>query len=240
MQFVQTVMLIVHIIGGIMAMVTGLVSMLNRKGASQHRLTGKLFFAGMTAVFVTSCYISIVKSLPFLFMVGFFSYHMACSGYRILYLKKKNTSQSPGLIDWVISSSGLLAGIGLILYSAYWFQLRGAWGLVPLAFGISCCLNSTGDIRSYFHPHKDKRYWIKTHGARMGGSFAATITAFVVVNFSLGSYTWILWILPGVLIGIWISRTIKRYPKSKIPVEGKSREMEQYNIARLLSKDNSL
>ena len=60
MQFAQSVMFMVHIIGGFMAMVTGLVSMLNRKGAKQHRLAGKLFFVGMTAVFVVYCFIAML------------------------------------------------------------------------------------------------------------------------------------------------------------------------------------
>jgi hypothetical protein len=45
----------------------------------------------------------------------------------------------------------------------------------------------------------------------MGASFAATITAFIVVNVNIGAYNWVLWVLPGVLTGIWISRAIRSF-----------------------------
>ncbi|HYH15428.1 MAG TPA: hypothetical protein VD794_09410 [Flavisolibacter sp.] len=211
MATVLTSALIVHIVSGFLALITGFLSMLNRKGGKRHRLTGKLFFAGMTGVFITSTAISIAKNIPFLLMVGFFSYYLACSGYRSLYLKKLHLKQKPKGLDWLISGSGVVFGLGLMVFSLSWFTSRGAWGTVPLTFGIFCLLNGLMDIRSFFVPPKDKQHWLITHGSRMGGSFAATVTAFIVVNFSIGSFTWVLWVLPGVLVGIWIRRAIKPY-----------------------------
>jgi hypothetical protein len=111
----------------------------------------------------------------------------------------------------VIHCIGLLAGIGLIVFSAFWFKDRGLWGIVPFAFGLLTCLNSIVDLRVLIDRPGNRLFWITRHGARMGGSFAATITAFIVVNFSFGAYTWLLWIFPGLIIGIWISRTIKNF-----------------------------
>lgn len=210
--FVTTlILLIVHIISGFLALITGFLSMINRKGGNRHRLTGKLFFAGMTGVFVTSTAISLIKNNPFLLMVGFFSYYLACSGYRALYLKKLHLKQKPRWIDWLISGSGVVFGIGLMVFSIDWFITRGAWGTVPLLFGGFCLLNAVTDIRRFFVAPTDKQHWLVTHGSRMGGSFAATVTAFIVVNFSIGNFTWVLWVLPGVLIGIWIGRVIRPY-----------------------------
>jgi len=191
--------------------------MLNRKGGKTHRRTGKIFFAAMTGVFLTAVFIAIVKDLAFLFMVGFFSYYLACSGYRILYLKKLHLKQKPSWLDWTISGIGALAGIGLIIFSISWFLHRGAWGLVPLAFGSFCLLGSLQDIGSFFYPPKNKLHRITTHGARMGGSFAATVTAFIVTNVHIGTFDWVLWILPGVLVGIWISFAVRRYVSPKKP-----------------------
>lgn len=210
-----TVMLIVHIICGFMALITGFISMLNRKGGQQHRLTGQLFFAGMTGVFISATFIAVAKSLAFLFMVGFFSYYLACSGYRILYLKKLHLGQRAKVLDWAISSVGVLAGLGLILFSATWFRERGAWGAVPFTFGTFCLINGIMDIKNFFIPPTNKQYWLFTHGLRMGGAFGSTLTAFTVVNVSIGNLTWLLWILPGSLVGLWISRILKSYrPKS--------------------------
>jgi len=205
------IVLIIHIVSGFAALITGFLSMLNKKGGTRHRLTGKIFFGGMTGVFISATIISIAKSLPFLFMVGFFSYYLACSGYRILFLKKLHMKQKPKALDWTISLTGIIAGVALILFSIGWFSNRGAWGFVPLTFGSFCVINGLQDISSFFYPPKNKQHWIITHGGRMGGSFAATLTAFIVVNVSIGAYTWILWILPGALTAIWISRVIKGY-----------------------------
>ena len=216
-------MLFIHIASGFLAFITGFLSMSNRKGSSPHRLTGKLFFAGMSGVFVTSTLISAAKNIPFLFMVGFFSYYLACAGYRSLYLKKLHLGQRPAVIDWVISLTGLLAGLGMVLFSVSWFDSRGAMGIVPLLFGIFCMVNSILDIRNYRKPPRSKNHWIITHGSRMGGSFAAAVTAFVVVNFSLGSYTWVLWVLPGVAVGFWIRKTITDFltrPSAPRPHQG--------------------
>jgi uncharacterized membrane protein len=204
--------LILHIIAGFIALVTGFISMLTAKGGKRHRFSGKIFFGAMTGVFITATFISIGKNLVFLFMVGFFSYYLACAGYRRIHLKKLHLKQKPLFIDWVVSLTGIIAGLALVIFSITWFQDKGAWGIVPLSFGSFCLLSGIQDLSSFFYPPKDKQNWIVSHGVRMGASFAATFTAFVVVNVNIGrAYNWILWVLPGVLIGIWISRVIKSF-----------------------------
>ncbi|MEI6947400.1 hypothetical protein V9K67_09430 [Paraflavisolibacter sp. H34] len=215
MATLTSTLLLLHIVSGFLALVTGFLSMGNRKGGRRHRLTGKLFFAGMTGVFLTATALSLVKQIPFLFMVGFFSYFLACSGYRALYRKQAHLGQKAKGLDWLISGSGVLFGLGLLLFSLGWFQQRGAWGLVPFTFGSVCLAHGLMDIWGYFVRPGDKQHWLLTHGARMGGSFAAALTAFIVVNFSLGSFTWVLWILPGLLVGVWIGRLLKPYKRKK-------------------------
>ena len=207
------IILILHIISGFTALTCGLFSMLNRKGAKKHRLTGKLFFYGMTGVFITATFLAIAKNIPFLFMVGFFSYYLTCSGYRALYLKKLHLQQQPAPLDWTISITGMVSGLALVTFSYFWFTQRGMWGAVPLSFGAFCFISGWKDIRRFYKRPADKQYWFFTHGGRMGGAFAATVTAFIVVNVQIGSMSWLLWILPGVLIGFWISFILSRYRK---------------------------
>lgn len=207
------IMLIIHIISGTLALSCGLLSMLNKKGSKRHRATGKLFFGSMTGVFITATSISLVKNIPFLFMVGFFSYYLACSGYRALFLKKLYLQQQPAPLDWIINITGMISGMGLILFSYSWFLQRGIWGLVPLLFGLFCLFNGISDMRSFYKRPDNKQYWLFRHGGRMGGTFAATLTAFIVVNINIGSANWLSWILPGILVGTWISRILSRYRK---------------------------
>lgn len=216
MKTFLTIFLIIHIACGMTALVLGFMSMRNSKGGKRHRLTGKIFFFAMTGVFVTATIIALIKGLAFLFMVGFFSYYLACSGYRSLYLKKLHLAQRPKLLDWLISTIGVLAGIGLIVFSYGWFINRGGWGMVPLAFGTFCLVTGVQDIRKYYTGPAYKTQWIVSHGTKMGGSFAASLTAFIVTNVQLPQFGWVLWILPSVLVGIWIGRLVKPYsPRGK-------------------------
>lgn len=206
--FLQT-LLIIHVASGFAALSTGFMSMLNQKGGKIHQLTGKIFFSGMSGVFMTAVILSGLKSNPFLFMVGFFSYYLTCSGYRALYLK--NHSNQPLWIDWLINGTGLVFSVGLIVFSLSWFQSRGIWGFVPLTLGMFCLIIAVKDTFSFYQPQQQPYTLSRliSHGSRMGGAFAATVTAFIVVNFTFGNATWLLWILPGVLIGIWIRKTIQ-------------------------------
>jgi hypothetical protein len=213
MAAIIKIFLIIHIASGFTALSTGFFSMLNRKGGKNHRLTGKIFFGGMTGVFITAISLSILKPNPFLFMVGFFSYYLACSGYRALHQKTINGIPSPQVIDWLISGTGVVFGLGLIGFSVFWFQSRGAWGFVPFTFGIFCLSTSYKDVRGFYQQNHDKALRFINHGSKMGGAFAATVTAFIVVNFTLGDYTWVLWILPGVLIGIWIAKNVNAFKR---------------------------
>lgn len=220
MKQLLAITLFIHIATGFLALVTGFISMLNRKGGKRHRLTGKIFFVSMTGVFISATVIALAKGLAFLLMVGFFSYYLACSGYRSLSLKKLHLKQRPALLDWFISTVGAVSGAALIWFSLYWFRDRGAWGAVPLAFGLFCLVSGIMDLRSFFVPPKSKLHWITTHGGRMGGSFAATLTAFIVVNVQIGGLGWILWILPGVLVGVWITKLLRRYKSKAAPQVG--------------------
>lgn len=61
-------MLFMHIAGGTVALVSGLVAMLTEKGGKAHRLAGKIYFGGMTAVFVGAVIVAIGHRKDFLLM----------------------------------------------------------------------------------------------------------------------------------------------------------------------------
>ena len=44
-----SIMLVIHIAGGTIALLSGLVAMLTEKGSKLHRLAGKIYFGGMTS-----------------------------------------------------------------------------------------------------------------------------------------------------------------------------------------------
>jgi uncharacterized membrane protein len=95
MEKVFQAVLILHIICGTTGLLTGTTIMMLRKGGKTHRNLGKIFFAGMAGIFITSLYMSLVKGNWFLLCVGFFSFYLAASGYRVLYFKTPDAYKRP-------------------------------------------------------------------------------------------------------------------------------------------------
>jgi uncharacterized membrane protein len=204
-------MLWVHIAGGTIALLSGLVAMFSAKGNDTHRLAGKIYFAGMTAVFIGALFTAIGHRKDFLLMVAFFSYYMTVRGYRILYLKKLNQGQKPQLLDWIIS---LLSGVFIISLLGWgiWALIQGVgMGIAGIMFALIGSSFLIADVRNFIHPPKEKMHWWYSHISSMGGSYISAVTAFVVVNIQLPQHNWILWILPGIIGGVIIGRTIRKY-----------------------------
>jgi len=212
MELFLRITLILHIIGGFMALLTGGLAMLSKKGSQVHRTNGKIYFGGMTAVFISAVILSIAHDIPFLLMVGFFSYYMVVRGYRILFLKQLGQGQRAPLLDWVI----LVAAGGFIVYLVIWGiqqTIAGVGrGYVAIVFGTIGCYFLLGDIRKFLRPPTEKMHWLYAHIAAMCGGYIATVTAFVVVNVHLNP-GWITWLLPTAVGVPAIVGTIRKYKR---------------------------
>ncbi len=194
-----TSILIVHIASGTVGLVTGLIGMISPKDKKIHRVAGKIFFWAMALIFVSSVYMSIVKQNWFLFFIGFFSFYLAATGYRILALKKLETGKvRPALVDYVLSFSGIIAGIGLLIISGLLIK-KGMFAIVPALFGTLSFAFGYTDIRKFYITKSTRYNWLVAHAGRMAGAFTATVTAFVVVNIQIQN-SWIFWILPTLII----------------------------------------
>ena len=205
------VMLWVHIAGGTSALITGLGAMLTKKGSNLHRKFGKVYFWSMTAVFVGALIVGIGHNKIFLLMVAFFSYYMTVRGYRILYLKGLSTGQRPNYIDWLITIiSGVFIGF-LFVWGAYAVINGIGMGIVGLVFGAIGSSFLLQDLRKFFGKPPEKMHWWYGHIASMGGSYISAVTAFIVVNIQIPQFGWVLWVLPAVVGGVLIGRTIRRY-----------------------------
>lgn len=204
-------MLVLHIAGGTVALLSGLGAMFTAKGGKPHRLFGKIYFWGMTAVFVGALFTAIGHSRDFLLMVAFFSYYMTVRGYRILSQKKLHAGQKVATLDWVFAGVSGLFILALIGWGT-WAMMKGsAMGIVGIVFGLIGSNFLFQDVKSFIKPPHQKMHWWYGHINSMGGSYISAVTAFVVVNIQLPQFQWVLWILPGVIGGVIIGRTIKKY-----------------------------
>jgi uncharacterized membrane protein len=216
LQIVFSGLLVLHILSGILGLVTGTVAMISNKSGKVHRLAGKVFLYAMLGIFVTSIYMSIAHSNLFLLLVGFFSFYLAATGYRILYLKMLHSKKiHPTILDYSITTTGLLAGVALLLLSVWLFTKANMFGVVTLCFGGLSTWFGYTDWAKFKYPSTDKKHWIKSHGMRMAGAYTATITAFVVVNIHIAQ-GWILWLLPAIIVIPIAQKTVKNFTRKSI------------------------
>jgi hypothetical protein len=146
-------------------------------------------------------------------MVGFFSYYMTVRGYRILSLKKLNKGQKFAPLDWIIISVSAIFIFTLITWGVWAWMQGSGMGIVGLVFGLIGLTFLVNDIKSYINPPTEKMHWWYTHISSMGGSYIAATTAFVVVNIQLPQFQWVLWIIPSIIGGTLIGKTIRKYKK---------------------------
>ena len=143
-------------------------------------------------------------------MIAFFSYYFTVRGYRVLHLKGLGRSQEATWVDWLI---GLVSGafiVFLLGWGAYSVTTGDMMGVVALVFGGVGCIFLLRDIRA-FRRVPERKHWWYGHIASMGGSYISAFTAFIVVNVSIPGFGWALWILPSIIGGAIIGRTIRKY-----------------------------
>jgi uncharacterized membrane protein len=197
-QLIFSVLLLLHIASGSVGLIAGTIAMAASKRGKIHKIAGKVFFYAMAGVFLSSIYMSIAHSNLFLLLIGFFSFYLAATGYRILSLKALHFKKiQPALLDYCIVLSLLL------LVKANMF------GLVTLSFGCLAAWFGYSDLIKFKHPPADKLHWIASHGMRMAGAYTATITAFIVVNVHI-EQQWLLWMLTAVVVTPIAQKQVKK------------------------------
>lgn len=211
-------LIIVHIAGGTAGLISGSIAASVKKGGKVHLLSGKLFFYGMLAASISALVISWLPNHHnlFLFAVGGFTFYMTVTGYRIVFLKRM-VKHNPQPISWIDYSIALfnLVFSGFLLVLAVMAALKGnMFALVPAVFGLVCLNFLRMDYALLTGKKQIRDVWMSNHISRMMGAMIASYTAFLVVNVQI-QQQWILWLLPGVLGGILISRFTRKYAPVK-------------------------
>ncbi|MEP7264136.1 MAG: hypothetical protein ABI772_06555 [Bacteroidota bacterium] len=213
MEEAAHIILIVHIICGSIALLSGPVAMLNQTGNNLHRLSGKLFFYAMSVVFVTAIYLSIVHHLLFLFLIAIFSYYNIVIAYRALYLKKLGNGQKPKLIDWIITIITSVLHGSLIVWGIYVSFIMGqSFGSVAVIFGSIGGLMNIRAFKHYINGYREKNDWLIVHISGMIAGYIAATTAFLV-NVITFQPSFILWLAPSVIFVPYIIYTTRKFKK---------------------------
>lgn len=207
------IFLIVHIAGGSIGLLTGLLNIIQKKGGKKHKLIGRVFYFSMLMAGFTSLVLSCLHPNYFLFMVGLFTLYMVVSGQR--YLKHiQQERQEIEKIDWAISIIMLLSGL-LFIGLGIWSILKSnLFGLVFVTFGSLGLLFVWQDFLNFNKKSSIKNYWLIGHLQRMTGAFIASITAFLVVNakyFPDIIPGFFYWLLPTIILTPLIVKWSNKY-----------------------------
>jgi len=210
MELLYKLLLYGHIAAGTLALLSGTISLIRRKGDSKHRFIGNIFLYNMLAVGASSFFMAVYRPNPFLFMVGIFSTYLVSTGARILYLKRLSEGQNPLVIDWILSLA--MFGFGLAFISSGIRNILDGnyFGITYLVFGSIGLTLVLQDIALYFGKITKKNYWLYMHISRMVAGNIAAFTAFLVVNNTVLPAL-VAWLLPTVIGTILISYYQKNY-----------------------------
>ena len=209
---------IIHVIAGCIALLSGLGAILLRNNVKKHRPFGKIYFWCMTIIFVTSLYVSFYKEIWFLLFVSVFSYYACITGVRALSLKKLHIDQKPKAIDWVIEVINIFFNVGFIVFGIMIFKTHSDFSIVCFVFAGLGLSGSYKSINRFRGKIIHKNYWLITHISGMLGSYIGAFTAFLVNN----NGRWIhgpeiiAWLGPTIVFVPFIIIETRKYKKGKL------------------------
>ena len=213
-QFIK-VTLFLHAVSGGIALVSGILAIITKKGGKQHILSGKVYFWSMLSVIVSGLIVGMYRGNVFLQTIAVFSFYMAFTGKRVLRYKKE---AKPELIDWAFNILSMLVGFSMLALAVKELIRIGFAGVAPMlvVFGGLLTWMTLQDLVAMRKKKSEKGAWLLTHISRMGGSFIATSTAFLLVNIRFEP-SWIMWLLPTVIGTPLLISTSKKWKKKMSP-----------------------
>lgn len=219
MEQLISVAVIIHIIAGALALLTGAIAFALRKNTPKHKPVGKIYFWCMTVVFITAMFVSVYKELVFLFLIGIFTYYSTITAFRSLKLKNLHNGQKPYPIDWFIETVAGIAFISMMGFGIYFISVKNnLGGIIPLVFGIFGVLSVRTNIKILRGNPKETLYWLKKHIGHMMGSYIGAVTAFLVNQTEyIPINPIILWLGPAAIVVPAITMELKKV--KSVPIE---------------------
>ena len=218
MEETITILIYIHAFLGGLGLITGIGSVIAKKGGKPHKKMGKIFSYAM----ITSSLISlIIARMPnhenlFLFLIGIFTIYMVLAGNRALTFKNKAKNKA-NILDQGISGIMLIASMGMLVIGMIGLFQKNDASILNLFFGGFGTLLTIKDYQMFISFTKNKNMWLKNHLGRMIGALIASFTAFMVAGLHIG--TIFIWLAPTILGTFYIV-----YWKKKLQVKPVARD----------------
>lgn len=209
MEWIERLLLIIHISGGFLGLVIGIVTVILQKGTRNHKRLGTVFSLAMATACVSGLMLATVTSNAFLFMVAIFSGYALIHGVRAIHFLRGNT---PTLFDKVVFYISVVAHVSFLLYGVIVFFQQGfhVVGFLSILFGFGGLALNASFSNHLFHPPARLADWIIDHITGIMTSFIASVTAFSSTTLHPYLPVWVIWLWPTLLfvplIVMWIKQ----------------------------------
>lgn len=194
----QTLLLILHIAGGFLALASAVVAIANKLVNAAHRwhvYSGQVYFWAMVVAVCTAIPLSIMTANLFLLLISIFTGYLIHAGWRYA----KNRTGKPRLQDWLSVGFMLVAATVMAVVGIRNLIGGDTQAIVLIAFAILAWGNAGRDLWMLKSGGATGKQRVAMHLTMMLAATIATVTAFVVTNFTLEP-AFILWLLPTVVI----------------------------------------
>lgn len=191
----------IHALFGGIGLITGIGSILVKKGSSLHKKMGTLFSIGM----LTSSIISMpIACLPnhknsFLFLIGLFTIYLVVSGNLALRFKTKKKAHYK---DILTSGGMMLCCLIMIILGINGAIHSSSTSVLYFVFGGIGLFLTCKDFKFYKAITTKKNTWMVLHIGKMNGALIASVTAFFVAGLGLDNL--VIWMLPTVIGTMYI------------------------------------
>src|SRR6478609_7850365 len=203
MEHAIKILIYIHAFFGGIGLITGIGSIIVKKGQKLHRRMGKLFSIGMITSSLLSlpiCFMPKHQNL-FLFLIGIFTIYLVTSGNRALTFKLKSKIQAD-LTDRLISGTMLFSSVIMILIGMYSVVNVVKNGVLFVFCGGFVLFMTVTDFIFFKNFTTTKNSWLITHIGKMVGALIASVTAFIVAGLGLGNL--IAWMAPSIIGTLYI------------------------------------
>jgi hypothetical protein len=164
--------ILLHILGGTVALVAGFLALITRKGGRLHTRTGRLFIYAYFVIVVTAIVgIVVFEFRSFLAVATIASSYDVFAGYRAIRLRGRRP-QPPDIFASVIA----FAAPGVFVFAIHFLHKPWSPGLTWSVLGGILLLSGYDLLRLWLPRHWLERVWVQEHLYKMLAAYIA-ITA---------------------------------------------------------------
>lgn len=206
--------LLLHVLTGSLGLLSGRINLILKKGGEIHKTIGRVFVFSMISTALIALLLCFLKTNFFLLIIGVFTLYLVGTGQRYLYMKNLSRGGKPKIVDWLLSSAMGIVGLIFMGWGIFLLVKKNIMGWSLMLFGTIGLLSVRKDFENYLGKSRKKQFWLRAHIARIVGAYIASLSAFLVVNYSRFSVPIpevVYWVLPTLILTPLIIYWIRKY-----------------------------